>query len=398
LKPNPILFLNTWYPNREDPWLGLFIRKQAKALAVHHPVICLYLKSASVPKMELDWEESPNYLSLNAYYPRLAPALPVLGNLIRALAYLYFSYTAWKILKKRACVGKPNRIVLNVTGPLAWLAAFLSFRLNVPLYWMEHWNAFLPGDARYSGLNIRLQSRIIHWFCRGTAAVSSALAAGMQAHHLGKNIQIIPNVVEPEFIEAGQNPTIPEKPYLLAHISNFAPFKQADKILEAIAQISQTRNDFLFEFTGLENQAKTDLLNRAKELKLFPDVVKFNPVLPENQVADYLKTISGLVTYSTQESQGVVLLEAWACGIPVICNPNMGAWELGPKEGKIEAKPDDLDSLINAIHFLLNNVQSFDRKSIAKGMASQVSTQAVGMKMIEWLNLQDQFTLNPSLP
>lgn len=387
MKPNPILFLNTWYPNREDPWLGLFIRKQAKALAQYHPVICLYLKSAPVPKMELDWDETHNYLSLNAYYPRLAPALPVLGNLIRAVAYIYFSYTAWKILKKRAGIDKPQRIVLNVTGPLAWLAAFLSIRLNTPLFWMEHWNSFLPGDARYAGLNIRLQSRIIHWYCKGTAAVSSALAAGMQAHNLGKNIRIIPNVVEQEFIEAGQNPAIPEKLFRLAHISNFAPFKQADKILEAIAQVAHTRKDFIFEFTGLENQAKTDLLKRAKELKLFPDVVKFNPVLPENQVANYLKTISGLVTYSTQESQGVVLLEAWACGIPVICNPNMGAWELGPSEGKIEANPHNLSSLINAIHLLLDNIQSTDRESIAKGMASQVSPQAVGKKMADWLDL-----------
>jgi len=387
LKTSPVLFLNTWYPNREDPWLGLFIRKHARALAAFCPVISLYLKSAPVKKMEFEWEQEYQYLALKAYYPRLAVGIPLIGPIIRAFAYPFFGYQAWRILKQKAGIQSPTRIVLNVTGPLVWLSVFLKLRYQIPLYWLEHWNAFLPKDPRYSGILIRLQAYIVHWFCSGTATVSNLLASGLTKHGLGKNIRCIPNVVDEAFFLDEKSKLSTKAPVRLAHISNFAPFKQADRILEAVSRVFKDRQDFVFEFTGLECPAKDALKLRAIELGLYPGKIDFIPTLTENQIPEYFSELSGLVSYSTQESQGVVLLEAWASGLSVIANPNMGAWELGPEEAKIEANPIDLESLIQAIHQLLDQGNLKDRAGISRKMKEEVSAKAVGRKLLEWLQV-----------
>lgn len=385
VKALPVLFLNTWYPNREDPWLGLFIRKQARALALYHPVIGLYLKSAPVTQMECDWEEGEGYLALKAYYPRHASGWPVAGPLIRALAYPWYSYKAWNLLRKRAQITKPVRIVVNVAGPLAWLGAILKLRYSVPLYWMEHWNAFLPGDPRFSGIHIRLQAWTLHLFASGTAAVSNLLAGALKARGYGRNHRVIPNVVNREFFRPRERnqAAIPR----LAHISNFAPFKQADKILEALGIVFQSRQDFTFEFMGLDSPAKDMIRRQAEQMGLCPGPVSFVSALPEEEMPAYLSGLSGLVSYSTTESQGVVLLEAWAAGIPVIANRNMGAWELGPDAGKIEANPQDLPSLVQAIHHLLDRQNNSLAAEISFHMNEFVSPEAVGHSLKAWIGL-----------
>lgn len=385
MKALPVLFLNTWYPNREDPWLGLFIRKQARALSLYHPVIGLYLKSAPVTRMECDWEEGEGYLALKAYYPRHASGWPVAGPLIRALAYLWYSYKAWTLLRKKANIVKPSRIVVNVTGPLAWLGAFLRLRYSVPLFWLEHWNAFLPGDPRFSGIHIRLQAWTLYWFASGIAAVSTLLAEALKARRYGSNHRVIPNVVDREFFQPGERKPAPVP--RLAHISNFAPFKQADKILEALGIVFQTRRDFTFEFMGLDSPAKDRIRRQAEQMGLSPGPVSFISALPEEDMPAYLSGLSGLVSYSTGESQGVVLLEAWAAGIPVIGNRNMGAWELGPEAGKIEADPKNLPSLVEAIHQILDGHHLSLAAETSFHMNDLVSPEAVGRSLMAWMGL-----------
>ncbi len=87
------------------------------------------------------------------------------------------------------------------------------------------------------------------------------------------------------------------------------------------------------------------------------------------------------------ESQGVVLLEAWAAGLPAIGNPNMGAWENGPDFGKISANPKDLYSLKQAIHHLLDQVPEYNSEAISNHLKHQVSEQAVGEKLRQWLGI-----------
>ena len=42
-KEDYILFLTKWYPNEEDPQLGVFVQKHAELLAKKHRVVVIYL-------------------------------------------------------------------------------------------------------------------------------------------------------------------------------------------------------------------------------------------------------------------------------------------------------------------------------------------------------------------
>lgn len=385
---SPVLFLNTWYPNREDPWLGLFIRKHARALALYHPVISLYLKSAPVSKMECDWDASENYLALHAYYPAVTTRIPVWRGALKLFRYIWYLRKAWKELQHTSGNILPVRTVLNVAGPICILGIWLKILYGIPLFWFEHWNGYLPDDGRYAGIGMKLRAKLILFFSTRTGAVSQLLADSLQNLGLARKMMIIPNVVNPEFLEAGKNIRPPDLPCRLAHMSNFAPFKQADKILEAVTEVFKSRNDFVFEFPGLDSPAKNRLQQQAILSGLKENQVRFVPVMPEDQVAGYMQGLTGLVMYSTHETQGVVVLEAWSCGIPVICTPGMGAWAMGTEASRLTVDPNDLHSLVQAIHTLLDRHSDFDRQAIAAHASAQFNPQHLGRVWMDWLQLK----------
>lgn len=383
-KEAPVLFLATWYPNRWDPWLGNFIERHALALSHHRPVACLYVMPAPVSEVEYYVTQKGKLTSLNVYYPEVQHTIPILSGLVKLYRRMRFTGLGYRAMCKATGMQKPACSVLQVIGPIAWLGIYLKVFHSVPLYWFEHWNGYLEQDGRYKGFFLKFTGYILSRLHSGLGAVSGLLVAALRRHKLAEAVSVIPNIVEDGFYAVSAAAKASVRPMRLAHISNYVSNKQADKILDAVLMLIREREDFVFDFVGRDMPGKLALKARVSAMPEAIERIRFVPVMASEEMPAYMGSLSGLVMYSAWETQCVVVLEAWACGVPVICTKGMGVWEHAHAGNSIVADANDVGSLVAAMRALLDNRNRFDTQAIATdGLAYE--SGRIGAALENWL-------------
>lgn len=102
--------------------------------------------------------------------------------------------------------------------------------------------------------------------------------------------------------------------------------KGPDLFLEAIPEVLRSYPHAKFVFVG-DGDMKNHLENRAKQLNL-SHVVRFTGYISPHEKANLLKACDCVVVPSRNEPFGIVVLEAWASGKPVIATHGTGAGEI----------------------------------------------------------------------
>jgi glycosyltransferase involved in cell wall biosynthesis len=124
-----------------------------------------------------------------------------------------------------------------------------------------------------------------------------------------------------------------KKKYGMGALDPFALFvgrltyqKGPDLFLEAIPEILQSYPSAKFVFVG-DGDMKNHLENRMRQLNL-GHAVRFTGYVSPEEKAKLLKACDCVVVSSRNEPFGIVVLEAWACGKPVIATHGTGAGEI----------------------------------------------------------------------
>jgi len=92
--------------------------------------------------------------------------------------------------------------------------------------------------------------------------------------------------------------------------------KGFDELIELMPRLKANRRDIALLLAG-DGDDRLRLELKVRELGLQNDVV-FPGFVPESLKADHLRLADAFVTASRLERFGIVLLEAMACGVPVI--------------------------------------------------------------------------------
>ncbi len=125
-------------------------------------------------------------------------------------------------------------------------------------------------------------------------------------------------------------------------------------LIQAFRLICNKRDDTLLRIYG-EGPQKVDLQKMTNDLDLSTKV-EFKGRIPNNDVPQALNEMDVFVNCSKQESFGVNILEAMACGIPVVATDCVGPREIIIDGGTgIIVKDRDPQSLADAINCLLDN-------------------------------------------
>jgi glycosyltransferase involved in cell wall biosynthesis len=145
----------------------------------------------------------------------------------------------------------------------------------------------------------------------------------------------------------------PDAPILL-HVGRLDPDKYSDRVLQAAAQVLEGRNAHLL-MVG-DGLRKTALMNMCEAMGI-SDRVHFTGFISTKQGLPELYRIAHLfITASEIETQGLVLLEAAASGLPIIavratCIPEI----VHNGVNGFLAEPGDVQGLANGMSALLND-------------------------------------------
>jgi glycosyltransferase involved in cell wall biosynthesis len=147
---------------------------------------------------------------------------------------------------------------------------------------------------------------------------------------------------------------IPETQPVVLFVGRVAHEKNIDFLIDAVAEARRTVPELQFLITG-EGPAEKALRRQAEALGIAANVQFMGYLDRQRELPDCYAAADAFIFASRTETQGLVLLEAMAMGLPVVALAAMGTKDiLGPGLGGI-APEDDVTEFAKAICRLMQD-------------------------------------------
>jgi glycosyltransferase involved in cell wall biosynthesis len=143
-----------------------------------------------------------------------------------------------------------------------------------------------------------------------------------------------------------------ERPYLL-HVGQAYPHKNLRRLIQAFAQVVPAYPELMLVLAGKPHATESPQLQAlVAELGLQPRV-KFRAYVPASALPDLYRGALALVYPSLWEGFGLPVLEAMACGTPVITSVGSGTEEVAG-DAALLVDSTDMDCISQALRRLLD--------------------------------------------
>jgi teichuronic acid biosynthesis glycosyltransferase TuaC len=318
-----VLVLARAYPNDLFPTLGLWVEQPTLRLAEHFelrvvsPVpYCPPLPNVGplreyVRFRTIAREEVRN--GVEVVRPRLAVGP---GSTTYAVEAASYNRSVAKAVDRLHAVFPFELIHAHFIYPDGVAASRLARRYGVPFVVTEHapWTGWLdrPGIARQAVPAALAASRIM--------AVSTSVERTIRDFAGGSaSVQVVPVGVDGERFRLGAGPRVPDQILFVGFVNRN---KGVDVLLRALKLLQQRQvpgravlvGGSFFRDTRIQEE---ELRRLAHDLDL-DGRVRFAGRLPQDDVARLMAESAVVVLPSRAESFGAVLVEALACGTPVV--------------------------------------------------------------------------------
>ena len=359
-----IVFLARWYPHRYDPMLGLFVQRHAKAAAQYDDISVIYVHADDQIQQKFDIvdETVNNVRTIRVYYRKSW------SKIISLFRFFKANNKALKLLPK------PDIIHVHILTRLG-LVALRQKRLHgTPYIITEHWSRYLPGND-FNGLLRKKLTKTVVKHASAVTTVTDILAKAMQSHGLrNENYSIVPNVVDINAFKP--QPHHNEVPKII-HVSCFEnKSKNITGLIDAL-QILEER-DIKFQFTFIGDGIDFAMIKDYVKKLQHQENIRFTGILEGQDYVGELSSGDFLVLSSNYETQGVVLLEAFACGMPVVSTNVGGIPEIVNESNGILVPPHDPTKLADAMQTMLQTYQNYDANTLRDSVIKKFSNETVG--------------------
>lgn len=377
-----VLWLTSWYPNRLSPLAGDFLKRHAEAVSVYAEVHVIHvIRDADGIVTKDVWveeTENGNLKETIVYYGGVFSKWGVYDRLLSERKYR-------KLFKQQAeksiAAKKPALVHVHIGMKAGVIALWLKTKQKIPYIVSEQWTGILK-EASDSfddkPLYWRLTWKKIVQQADGLTAVSAYLAEAIKNRFGIADCKVIPNVVDtsvfyhiPEQKKDQQN---------FIHISTLVDFKNPFLILEAFGLVVKEHPGVKLTIVGPFREDITRWIrknNCEKNIALISE-------MPQQQLVAYIRRSAALVLFSKYETFGCVLIEATACGVPVIASdiPVIRETIHEGVNGMFAAR-DNSAALAETVKQFITGNMMFDAEQIALETKRKYSYEAIGKQFYD---------------
>jgi glycosyltransferase involved in cell wall biosynthesis len=375
-----VLVLSSWYPNRINPTDGNFNEKFAEAVAIYNRVDAIHVCTDESMKQPFEIVEfEKNGVKNHMLYFRKKKKENILDKILKAYRFLKFYRVMFSIYAKEN--GLPDIIHLNIVFPVGIIAFLFKKMYGIPYVISEHWTGYLPSNYIRKGFLNALIRRAIARNASALLPVTMDLKNAMINHGYMNRYVIVPNVANPEFFYPPSGLRNRSKKVIL-HVSTLKnEHKNITGILATIQKLSLLRQDFEMHIVG-DGDARPHI-ERAKELGILDRFVFFFGEMKPMEIADKMRDSDFFVLFSNHENLPCVIVEAFACGLPVISTDVGGVAEHLNKDMGLIIEARDEEALLQSCIYMLDHCAEYNKENMHKYALENFSYRSVGAKITE---------------
>ena len=370
-----IFIVPSWYPSKLSPENGTFFRDQAQILAkygddvtvivdlVHSFKNLLRIRRFSTVKFQPE-----NLGGVIEYRQETLNWFP------KRPQKTYFSQRRRLIkLLERAIAerGRPDLVIAHSSlFAGAELARWLKDN-DIPMIVTEHLMHFLKPEM----LTEFYKDCIHEAYCYADriVATSSRLrdSIAVQFPEFPTKIVVVPNPVDISAFSPASEGKKALKPFVFLCVALLRPEKRLDLLLRAFATVRQNNPDTQLVLVG-DGPQRLNIEHLISNLNLQSSVT-LTGYLPQTEIAGWMQKCHTLILPSEVETFGLVLVEAMACGLPVIATRCGGPEDIVTPETGFLVPVNDVTGLTEAMQKMIIEYCQFDPQSIRQTVIDKFS-------------------------
>lgn len=380
-----VLWLASIYPSKLFPYDGDFIQRHARATSLFCEIEVLHVVKDEKGIVTQDVKEiittTGQLTEKIIYYKPAKTSIRFVDRFLSSLKYKQLSRAAIK--KYISENDKPAFLHLHIAMKAGLTALWAKRKYNIPYLLTEHWGGYLdeavPSIRDYNSIYHYYWNKIITG-AKASTYVSLYLEKFIERKYKVQNTQVIPNVVNTDIFYPVEKQ--PADRIRLIHISTMVYQKNPEAILQALALL---KDEFAFEMYVYGPVTKLQIELMVK-LGLEKQVLLKGEV-PQEELAKSMQQCDALILYSRFETFGCVLIEANACGVPVIVS-NLNVFHEIVEEGVngIFVEGENPNALAQKIKEFAAQKDNFNKKAIAATAAEKYNYKKAGRQFFELYN------------
>jgi len=356
------LFTSSWYPSKAHTTVGNFVQRHAEAVATMCDVWVLYVASMpqwqGPPKIEEHCEKNVN--TVIVYCRR--------GFFAKRKAFIKGAYHLIRSKQIQFDV-----VHHNVLWPHGWQPRWLQSKFNLPYIVTEHWTGYDP-------INAHKRHPLLLWMSRFGARKASFLCPvtldlqrKMIDFGIHGNYCVVPNVVDTRLFSLA---TPEGNTIRFLHVSSLI---DGHKNISGLLRVWKKVSDALpHVHLTLGGDGPIDYWQQqAAILGIRPDTIDYFGETTWEGVAQKMESSHALVLFSNYENLPCVIVEALACGLPIISTRVGGISEHINEERGILVDRGDEEALQRAIVTMAGNVRTYNQAALRNYALERFSNEAV---------------------
>ena len=381
-----ILWLCSWYPNKTEPYNGDFVKRHAEAVSIYCDVQVIHVaRDKNSIDSGINSQENNQQAGLTEqiiYYN----VLPTGGKLLQQIR----SHKKMIRLYKQAISkyidenGKPDLVHVHTGMKAGPAALWMKKKFGIPYIITEHWSGFLDNaDEKLKDTPLSFQKgwkKVING-ATAISAVSATLAKGLANCIKIKSPIVIPNVVNTNIFSYDETKLNNNTTPTFIHISGMQPLKNPDLIIEAFQKLITEFPEAKLYMIGAKPEKliqKASQLGNGKQVEFFEE-------MPQKDLYDFIRQSTALILFSSYETFGCVIIEANACGVPVIVSDIPVFHETVKQDvNGIFVEPGNTEALAIAMKQIINTNTQWNKTAVAANAIAQYSYSVVGKQFLNW--------------
>jgi len=378
-----IYILANGYPTDIEPQFGCFEKDQALELQKNgHKITILYIDGRFRKYWRKIGISHKVDNAINIYGIYIFPIIFIEFFSYR-ISHLFRSILLEKLFKHvLKSQDKPDIIYAHYCYNIA-NAVHISKKYGIPLVGIEHWSVMnqpnLPPKAEYLG-------EIAYKNSDALLAVSESLATSIN-NRFGRLPVVVNDMVGEDFVENAVKDSVnysSDYRYRFIAIGSLIPRKGFDILIEAYNKsgLSDKSCEVLIIGAGPEQDNLQSLISKYNLQKHVRLIGRKN----KQEIISYLNGSNAFVLSSHVETFGVVCIEAMALGVPVIATICGGPEEFINDRNGILVKKNSVDDLAQAMSYIYNNKDKYNRIAIAEECRAKFSPRVIASQLTNIFN------------